>query len=333
MADRVPSTVAKMAADVRSNDRRAVAQAITLIESTRPDHRANAEQLLASLLGDTGKTIRLGISGPPGVGKSTYIETLGLYLIGIGHKVAILTIDPTSARSGGSILGDKTRMERLARETNVFIRPSPSGGSLGGVARRTREVMLVCEAAGYDIVIVETVGVGQSEIAVCDMVDMFILLTQPASGDELQGIKRGVVEIADLLLVNKADGELLTAAERTQTDYTNALRLLRPVSAGWTTPVLTCSALHEIGVDTTWRTVEDYWVVMGKNGAFDQRRRNQAVAWMWAEIKDTLNERFRAAPVVAAKIEDLERQVANGTLAPATGAQKLLAAFLGDNRL
>ena len=227
VADRVPKTVSEMAANVRSNDRRAVAQAITLVESTHPDHRANAEQLLASLLGDTGNAIRLGISGPPGVGKSTYIETLGLYLIGSDHKVAILTIDPTSARSGGSVLGDKTRMERLAKETNVFIRPSPSGGSLGGVARRTREVMLVCEAAGYDIVIVETVGVGQSEIAVRDMVDMFILLTQPASGDELQGIKRGVVEIADLLLVNKADGELLTAAERTRTDYTSALRLAK----------------------------------------------------------------------------------------------------------
>ena len=333
VADRVPKTVSEMAANVRSNDRRAVAQAITLVESTHPDHRANAEQLLASLLGDTGNAIRLGISGPPGVGKSTYIETLGLYLIGSDHKVAILTIDPTSARSGGSVLGDKTRMERLVKENNVFIRPSPSGGSLGGVARRTREVMLVCEAAGYDIVIVETVGVGQSEIAVRDMVDMFILLTQPASGDELQGIKRGVVEIADLLLVNKADGELLTAAERTRTDYTNALRLLRPVSPGWTTPVLTCSALHEIGVDATWSTVEDYRAMMKKNGAFDQRRRNQAVAWMWAEIKDTLNERFRADPVVATKINDLETQVANGTLAPATGAQALLAAFLRDNPL
>ena len=310
VADRVPKTVSEMAANVRSNDRRAVAQAITLVESTHPDHRANAEQLLASLLGDTGNAIRLGISGPPGVGKSTYIETLGLYLIGSDHKVAILTIDPTSARSGGSVLGDKTRMERLAKETNVFIRPSPSGGSLGGVARRTREVMLVCEAAGYDIVIVETVGVGQSEIAVRDM-----------------------VETADLVLVNKADGERLTAAERTQTDYTNALRLLRPVSPGWTTPVLTCSALHEIGVDATWRTVEDYRAMMKKNGAFDQRRRNQAVAWMWAEIKDTLNERFRADPVVATKINDLETQVANGTLAPATGAQALLAAFLRDTPL
>ena len=320
-----------MASDVESGDRRALARAITLVESTRLDDRSHAEQLLANLLGSTGNAVRLGISGPPGVGKSTFIEALGLYLTERGHKVAILAVDPTSARSGGSILGDKTRMERLTRDPNVYIRPSPSGGALGGVARRTREAMLVCEAAGYDIVIVETVGVGQSEITVRDMVDMFLVLAQPASGDELQGIKRGVLEIADLLLVNKADGELLAAAERAQVDYSNALMLLRPVSPNWTTPVLTCSALHGIGVDIVWIAIDKYRLVMSENGAFEKRRRDQSLAWMWSEVKDTLEERFRTSAVVAAKIQNLETRVANGDLTPATAAQTLLNAFLGDD--
>jgi len=322
--------VKQLASHVRSGDRRALAQAITLVESTHPDHRPNAEQLLTNLVGNTGKALRLGISGPPGVGKSTFIEALGLYLIGRGHKVAILAVDPTSTRSGGSVLGDKTRMERLTRDPNVYIRPSPSGGALGGVARRTREAMLVCEAAGHDTVIVETVGVGQSEIAVRDMVDMFLLLAQPAGGDELQGIKRGVLEIADLLLVNKADGELLAAAERTQADYTSALMLLRPVSPHWTTPVMTCSALHGIGVDIAWSAVDKYRAAMSESGAFEQRRRDQSLAWMWSEVKDTLEERFRASTIVADKIQKLETRVANGDLAPATAAQTLLSAFLGD---
>ena len=330
MAKQSPSKVKQLASHVRSGDRRALAQAITLVESTHPDHRPNAEQLLTNLVGNTGKALRLGISGPPGVGKSTFIEALGLYLIGRGHKVAILAVDPTSTRSGGSVLGDKTRMERLTRDPNVYIRPSPSGGALGGVARRTREAMLVCEAAGHDTVIVETVGVGQSEIAVRDMVDMFLLLAQPAGGDELQGIKRGVLEIADLLLVNKADGELLAAAERTQADYTSALMLLRPVSPHWTTPVMTCSALHGIGVDIAWSAVDKYRAAMSESGAFEQRRRDQSLAWMWSEVKDTLEERFRASTIVADKIQKLETRVANGDLAPATAAQTLLSAFLGD---
>ena len=330
MAKQSPSKVKQLASDVRSGDRRALAQAITLVESTHPDHRPNAEQLLTNLVGNTGKALRLGISGPPGVGKSTFIEALGLYLIGRGHKVAILAVDPTSTRSGGSVLGDKTRMERLTRDPNVYIRPSPSGGALGGVARRTREAMLVCEAAGHDTVIVETVGVGQSEIAVRDMVDMFLLLAQPAGGDELQGIKRGVLEIADLLLVNKADGELLAAAERTQADYTSALMLLRPGSPHWTTPVMTCSALHGIGVDVAWSAVDKYRAAMSESGAFEQRRRDQSLAWMWSEVKDTLEERFRTSTIVADKIQKLETRVANGDLAPATAAQTLLNAFLGD---
>ena len=333
LTNKVPKEISEMANKVRSSDRRTIAQAITLIESTRPDHRALAEQLLSDLLDDTGKTIRLGVSGPPGVGKSTFIETLGLYVIEKRHKLAVLTVDPSSTLSGGSVLGDKTRMERLTRESDVFIRPSPSGSTLGGVARRTREAMLVCEAAGHDIVIVETVGVGQSETAVRDMVDMFILLTQPAGGDELQGIKRGVVELADLLLVNKADGELLTAAHRTQTEYSNALQLLRSASPDWTTPVLTCSALYETGIDAVWDTINDYHMMMSKNGALQERRRKQAIAWMWAEVRDALNEQFRASPVVADKIEDLETRVANGSLAPVAGAQALLAAFSGDTQL
>ena len=320
-----------MASGVQSGDRRALSQAITLVESTHPDHRSHAEQLLASLLGNTGKALRLGISGPPGVGKSTFIEALGLYLTESGHKVAILAVDPTSTRSGGSVLGDKTRMERLTRHPNVYIRPSPSGGALGGVARRTREAMLVCEAAGHDIVIVETVGVGQSEITVRDMVDVFLLLAQPASGDELQGIKRGVLEIADILLVNKADGELLAAAERAQADYSSALTLLRPVSPNWTTPVLTCSALHGIGVDAVWSAVDKYRMAMSESGAFEQRRRKQSLAWMWSEVRETLDERFRTSTIVAAKIQSLETRVANGDLAPATAAQTLLNAFLGHS--
>jgi len=244
-----------LAAAVEAGDRRALARAITLVESTRADHRLRAEALLERLMPATGRAMRLGISGVPGVGKSSFIEAFGLHLIAAGHKVAVLAVDPSSKRGGGSILGDKTRMEKLSVESDAFIRPSPAGTTLGGVARRTRDALLVAEAAGFDVVIVETVGVGQSETAVADLTDMFILLLQPGGGDELQGIKRGIVELADLVIVNKADGELVAAANRAASDYRRALHLLRPVSPHWSVPVLLCSALTGAGVPEVWQTV------------------------------------------------------------------------------
>ena len=330
MAKSIASELTKMSNELRAGNRQALARAITLVESTRHDHRETAEQLIATLLANTGRTVRLGISGPPGVGKSTFIESLGSYLVGNEHKIAVLAVDPSSTKGHGSVLGDKTRMPKLSQTENVFIRPSPSGGALGGVSRRTREAVLVCEAAGYDVIMVETVGVGQSETTVRDMVDMFILLAQPASGDELQGIKRGVVEIADLVVVNKADGELLSAARRTQSDYSNALQLFRARTTDWSTPVLTCSALYDQGIREIWQTVEQYCVIMGKNGSLSGLRRQQAIAWMWSEIRDTLNEKFRSAPIVAKRISDIERKVSNGHLAPTTAAKSLLSDFLNE---
>jgi LAO/AO transport system kinase len=253
MNEQRPPDPAALAAAVRAGDRRALARAITLIESSRADHRRAAEAVLeAALVPAAGRTLRLGISGVPGVGKSTFIEALGLSILGRGHRLAVLAIDPSSRRGGGSILGDKTRMGELARSTAAFIRPSPTGGTLGGVARRTRETLLLCEAAGFDVVIVETVGIGQSETAVADMVDMFVLLMLPGGGDELQGIKKGVVELADLILVNKADGDFAAAAKRAVADYRSALRLLRPASATWRPEVLAVSALAGTNIETMW---------------------------------------------------------------------------------
>lgn len=240
---------ARLAQRVLAGDRRALARAITLIESRRPDHQEQAERLLARLLPQTGRAIRLGITGTPGAGKSTFIEAFGRHLIAQGHKIAVLAVDPSSQRSGGSILGDKTRMQALAQAPEAFVRPSPAGGTLGGVARRTREAALACEAAGYGVIVIETVGVGQSETAVADMVDCFALLLAPGGGDELQGIKRGIIELADLVLVNKADGDLLPAAERARADHQAALHLLRPATHVWTPEVLTCSALHDQDIE------------------------------------------------------------------------------------
>ena len=316
------------AAAVRAGDRRRLARAITLVESTRADHRLWAEALLQKLLPASGKAQRLGISGAPGVGKSTFIEALGLYLVERGHRLAVLAVDPSSARGGGAILGDKTRMQDLARSPGAFIRPSPSGGSLGGVARRTREAMLVCEAAGHDVVVVETVGVGQSEVAVSDLVDSFMLLIAPGAGDELQGIKRGVVELADLMVVNKADGEHKSEASRTQAAYAGALGLLRPLEAGWTTPVLTASALTGEGIDRVWQAVQDHRAALTATGALSARRARQAVAWLWSELRESLEDRLRAAPAVAARLEQSEAAVAEGRITPAAAAAELLAAFL-----
>ncbi|WP_421707715.1 methylmalonyl Co-A mutase-associated GTPase MeaB [Algihabitans sp.] len=312
--------------DLLAGKRRALARAITLIESTHPNHRAQAEALLTEVLPHTGRSIRLGISGVPGVGKSSFIETFGAQLIEEGHKIAVLAIDPSSRRTGGSILGDKTRMEELARNPDAFIRPSPTGGSLGGVARRTREAMLVCEAAGFDVVIVETVGVGQSETAVADMVDLFLLLLLPSGGDELQGIKKGVVEIADLVVVNKADGDMTEAAARAAAEYQSALRMLRPLSAAWQVPVLRCSALTGAGIAEVWQAVGRYQDALGEDG-LARRRAEQARAWLWSEIDDTLLACFRRHPAVSEALPALERAVMAGEVTPGLAAERLLTAF------
>lgn len=315
-------------APLLAGDRRALARAITLIESTREDHRGRADALLTGLLPDTGKSVRLGITGVPGVGKSTFIERFGLHLIEAGHKVAVLAIDPSSKRTGGSILGDKTRMELLSRHANAFIRPSPAGATLGGVARRTREAMLLAEAAGHDVVIVETVGVGQSETAVADMVDMFVLLLPPSGGDDLQGIKKGVVELADLLVVNKADGDLARTAQRSANDYLNALRLLYPSNAVWMPEVRTCSAMEGRGIAEVWDAVGRYRTAQGDAG-IAKRRGAQARAWLWNEIGETLMSALRRHPDVRQQLAALERDVEHGTLAPSTAARRILATFLG----
>jgi LAO/AO transport system kinase len=316
----------ELAAGVLAGERRALARAITLVESTRADHRADAATLLDAVLPSTGKAVRLGITGTPGAGKSTFIEELGTRLTAQGHRVAVLAIDPSSRRSGGSILGDKTRMEALSRNPEAFIRPSPSAGTLGGVARRTREAALLCEAAGFDVVIIETVGVGQSEVAVADMVDCFLLLAAPGGGDDLQGIKRGIMELADLIVVNKADGDLLPAANRAVSDHRHAVHLLRPKHPGWEVPVVPASALQGTGVDEVWAAVERLEAHLRSAGALDRLRADQAVAWMWDEVREQLVDTFRADPRVAARWAEVEADVRGGRRSPTTGARNLLAA-------
>lgn len=318
-----------LAERVRAGDRAALARAITLIESTRPDHRGQAEELLDRLLPHTGKSIRIGISGVPGVGKSTFTEAFGLHVIGEGHRVAVLAVDPSSRRGGGAILADKTRMAELARCERAFVRPSPSGGTLGGVARRTREAMLACEAAGFDVVLVETVGVGQSETAVADMTDMFVLLLQPGGGDELQGLKKGIMEIADLLVVNKADGELKAVARRSAADYGAALRMIRPASPNWTPLVLQCSALTGTGIAEVWQAVERYRKTLDESSEIAARRESQAERWMWNELHESLAAALRADPKVKADLAALEAKVAAGEITPTAAAQRLLRTFLG----
>ncbi|MCW9034783.1 MAG: methylmalonyl Co-A mutase-associated GTPase MeaB [Alphaproteobacteria bacterium] len=323
--------IQQTAQDVLSGQRRALARAITLIESTRADHRDSADILLEEILPHTGGSIRLGITGVPGVGKSTFIEAFGLHLIKQGLKVAVLAVDPSSPRTGGSILGDKTRMEELSRNKQAFIRPSPSGGTLGGVARRTREAMLICEAAGFDVIIIETVGVGQSETAVADMVDMFLLLLVPGAGDELQGIKKGIVELADMVIVNKADGDLAPAAERARHEYTNALHLLRPVSTSWTPPVKKCSAKDHAGIDEIWNLVGEYREKLTLSGEFNTRRAEQAKAWMWNEVGDVLMSRLKNHQGVIDQLDKLENSVKNGKITPTKAAMSMLATFTKSN--
>jgi LAO/AO transport system kinase len=322
-------SIQALAAGLRDGDRKALARAITLVESSRADHRRDAVALLETLLPASGKAVRLGITGVPGVGKSTFIEAFGLHLVEEQHRVAVLAIDPSSKRSGGSILGDKTRMEALARQPAAFIRPSPARGTLGGVARRTREAMLLVEAAGFDVVIVETVGVGQSETAVADMVDMFLLLLAPGGGDELQGLKKGIVELADALIVNKADGDLKAAAGRTAAEYRNALRLLHPSTAAWSPPVMLCSALTGAGVAEVWATALRYRAAMEQAGLWAAHRAAQARAWLWAELSDSLLAALQAHPGVKKRLAALEDEVAAGRLTPPAAAETLLAAFLG----
>jgi len=317
----------ELARAVRDGDRRALARAITLVESARSDHREDAVALLDELLPATGDAIRVGISGAPGAGKSTFIEALGSHLVDAGHRVAVLAVDPSSVRSGGSILGDKTRMEQLSRRPEAYIRPSPSSGTLGGVARRTREAMLVCEAACFDVVLVETVGVGQSEVAVAGMVDLFVLLLGPGAGDELQGVKRGIVELADLLVVNKADGELADLARHTAADYAHALHLVRSGDDGAVERVRTCSALLGDGIAELWETIEELVKDARASGDLAARRTEQARAWMWSEVTDTMLEELRADPEVNARVESLEADVTAGRLSAAAAARRVLTAF------
>ena len=301
-----------------------------MVESTRPDHRAQSRRLLDHLQPGTGGSRRLGFSGAPGAGKSTLIEALGLHAIDQGQQVAVLAVDPSSAISGGSILGDKTRMTELGRHANAFIRPSPSSGTLGGVARRTREAILVCEAAGFDIVIVETVGVGQSEGTVADLVDLFVLVASPGGGDELQGIKRGIMELADLIAVNKADGDLAPAAARATADLAAAVHLLRPKRPGWRVGVHPCSALTGAGVPELWGEISAAHERLAASGLEDLRRA-QNVAWMWNEVTETLLSQLHDHPGVRTRVADLEASVADGSMSPAAAAHALLQAFGTDS--
>lgn len=319
--------IKQIADGVRSGNIRSLAKAITLVESRNPDHSRAAVSLLDELLPDSGNSIRVGISGVPGAGKSTFIEALGMNLISQGKKIAILAVDPSSQLSGGSILGDKTRMELLSRETNAFIRPSPSGDSLGGVARKTRETMLLCEAAGYDVIIVETVGVGQSEITVASMVDFFLLLQLPNAGDELQGIKKGVMEIADAILINKAEGENRPRAELARQQYQNALHLLKPKSDNWMVPALLCSALYQEGISEVWAMIEAYEGAMKGSGEFLEKRRLQNNDWMWTLLMDDLKDLFMRDKNVAALLDQVQQGVSEGVTTPGAAARRLLAAF------
>ncbi|MDH4204087.1 MAG: methylmalonyl Co-A mutase-associated GTPase MeaB [Desulfobacteraceae bacterium] len=309
---------------VLNNDRRLIAKTITVIESSLPAHQRLAQTIIDLLLPYAGKAIRLGITGVPGVGKSTFIESLGTMLVKKGHRVAVLAVDPSSKRSGGSVLADKTRMEKLAVEERAFIRPSPSGGTLGGVARKTRETMIVCEAAGFDVVIVETVGVGQSETTVASMVDFFLVLMIAGAGDELQGIKKGILELADAVAVNKADGDNVEKAEFARKQYETALHFLAPSSPNWTPPVLTCSALEMIDIDVIWETVLNHHRTFTQTGELKANRKKQAVDWMWSLVKEGLNDRFYQNPEVKKILPETVKEVENETIASTVAASRLL---------
>lgn len=318
-------TADDFAAGIKSGDRAVLARAITLVESQKASHQALAKHLLQLVLPDAGQAVRLGMTGVPGVGKSTTIDQLGMNLIADGHKVAVLAVDPTSKRTGGSILGDKTRMTGLAQERDAFIRPSPTAGTLGGVTRKTRETMVLCEAAGFDVVIVETVGVGQSEVAVSDMVDFFLVLLLAGGGDDLQGIKKGIIEIADMIAINKADGDNVTRAERAASEYQGALSIFTPKDATWFPPVITISGQENTGLDTLWGHVMAHRDKLTKNGEFDARRQAQAVSWMQDMLSDQLMARLKSDPRIAKRLPDIEAQVRSGTLLPTLAVDEIMA--------
>jgi LAO/AO transport system kinase len=317
-----------LATAIRAGDRATLARAITLIESKRADHRKTAHLLVQELLPATGKAVRLGITGAPGAGKSTTIDALGSMLTAKGHKVAVLAVDPSSSRTGGSILGDKTRMARLAIDPKAFIRPSPASGTLGGVAAKTRETMLLCEAAGYDVLIIETVGVGQSETTVADMTDFFLVLMVAGSGDELQGIKKGIVELADMIAINKADGDNIPRANRAAADFRSALHILQPRTPTWSPPVVTFSALTGNGIDGLWAKVLEHKAKMTASGELAEIRREQQVKWMWTMLEERLSARLRSDPAIRARLRQAETAVAAGRLAPTLAVEEI-AALLG----
>ena len=327
----VDAALAKQADEIRQGDRRAMARAITLLESSRAEQAAAGQAILDRLLPLSGKALRVGITGPPGVGKSTFIEGLGLLLVERGYRVAVLAVDPSSPLTGGSILGDKTRMERLAQSDAAFVRPSPSGGSLGGVAHRTREVMLLTEAAGYDVILIETVGIGQSEVTVSSMVDFFLVLLLPAGGDQLQGIKRGVMELADLLVVNKADGHTRKLAELTRQEYESALSLIRPSTTAWTPRALLASALEQTGLAEIWSAMQAHRDALEASGEFEARRREQNRDWMWALVDRGLREALEADPEASAQRRILEEEVQSQARTPASAARTMLDLFLDRN--
>ncbi|AEA34021.1 methylmalonyl Co-A mutase-associated GTPase MeaB [Hippea maritima] len=317
----------KLKEDLLNGKRRALAKAITLIESKNEKHKKYAKELLEGILPYTGNSIRIGISGVPGVGKSTFIEAFGLYLIEKGHKVAVLAVDPSSQITGGSVLGDKTRMEELSRRQEAFIRPSPSGDSLGGVARRSRESIFLCEAAGYDVIIIETVGVGQSEISVASMVDMFLLMQLPNAGDELQGIKRGIMEVADAIIINKADSDNLKVAELAKKQLENALSILKKQDKDWQTPVILVSALEKRGIDVVFSTIEKYVRIKKLNGTFFEKRKRQAVDWMWSVVMEGLKALLDNNQKVASVAKDMEKAVVNQVTTPSLAAEYILNRF------
>lgn len=310
---------------ILDGDRRMIAKTITLMESSLKAHQQTAFTVMERILPHTGNSIRLGVTGVPGVGKSTFIENLGVFLADKGHKVAVLTVDPTSRRSGGSILGDKTRMEKLAAHENAFIRPSPAGETLGGVAAKTREIMLTCEAAGFDVILVETVGVGQSETSVASMVDFFLVLMIAGAGDELQGIKKGILELADGIAINKADGDNLTAVKKAKGDLEIAMHLIRPESPTWSTPVLTCSSIAAGGTKNVWETVLDHHKKFLASGEFKQRRKKQTLEWMWTLVEEGLKQRFRNNKKINEEIPVISQQVENEKISPTAAAEMLLS--------